>query len=351
MKVGDQVTPGAVLVMAADDMRADRQGWLQLRRRRAGVGYCIGSSDAASILGIKFGADRAATPVRLWMEKVKGLETPDNAAMLWGRLHEDTIATYWRQRNRSVTEDVGLISAVEKPWHQTSLDRLVHECPLDRGTKERCALEIKTRNAFGMRKWHAELPDDVLAQICHQLYVSGFDHIHFACLIGGNDYKQGVVRRADEQAVIDHVIRECDDFRAKYLQEGNEVEPPWTDGMPAQSYIELDALKYPDRVGDAEIEDIGEVIAYAELRAKANKYARLLKTEKARLLRTAQGKRWLHFAGEPAFEMSPRSRIHIDQERLAEQYPEAWAAVAETRTYWQLDLSPAYKIKEPDESD
>lgn len=353
MNLGQRVAPQATLVMSAEQMRSDRQGWLALRRRRDGVGWCIGSSDSAAILGIRFGADRAATPVRLWMEKVKGLETPDNAAMLWGRLHEDTIAAYWRQRNRSVTEEVGLISNVDKPWHQTSLDRLVHECPLDREIKESCALEIKTRNAYGMRRWHAELPDDVLAQICHQLFVSGFDHIHWACLIGGNDYKQGVVRRTTEQDTINYVIRECDEFRDKYLQDGNEVEPEWSEDMPAGSFLELDALKYPDRVGDAEIEDIGDVIGFAEVRAKANAWARKLKNEKARMMRLAEGKRWLHFAGEPAFEMSPRSKTHINAERLAEKYPQAWGdpEVVESRTYWQLDLAPAYRIKETGDPD
>lgn len=341
--------------MTAEQMREDRDAWLAMRRGHDDVPgfFCIGSSDTAGILGIAFGAERSGTPVRTWLEKTRGLQTPDNAPMMWGRLHEDTIGDYWRVRNRSVTEDVGLIANVDQPWHQTSLDRVVLECPLDRRVKERCALEIKTRNAFGMKRWHNELPDDVLAQMAHQLFVTGFEHLHYAVLVGGSNYHQGVVRREDQEDVVKFVIDKANHFRSAYLDPDNLVEPPWDQDMAAQSYMELDQLKYPERLGSLDIDDIGEVLEIATVRAKKNLYTRLEKEAKARLLRQAQGARHLTYASELVYEYVPRTRKNVNQERLAELYPDAWAdpeVVTET-TSWQLNLADAFKIKNVEEDE
>lgn len=357
MNTGDLVTPTGVLVMPADDMAEDRDRWLQLRRGHDDVPgyYCIGSSDTTGILGIAFGAERSGTPVRTWLEKVRGLQQPTNPAMTWGHLHENTIAQYWRMRNRSVDQSVGLISNVDQPWHQTSLDRIILECPLDRREKSRCALEIKTRNAFGMRKWHSELPDDVLAQIAHQLFVSGFEHIHFAVLVGGNSYHQGVVRRQDIADVITYVIDQCNDFRTKYLQYGKEREPEWDQNMAAQSYLELDLMKYPERLGvhEADFDAIDDVMHIALVRAKKNLYTRMEKNAKARLAGYAHGARHISVNGELAYEYKPRSRTNINAETLAEKYPDAWndPDVVTTTTSWQLELAEGFKVKDVEEDE
>jgi predicted phage-related endonuclease len=250
-------------------------------------------------------------------------------------------------RNKSVIHSVGLIANVDKPWHQTSLDRVVDECPLDRRIKSRCALEIKTRNAFGSRRWHVELPDDILAQIAHQLFVSGFEHLHYGVLIGGNEYRQGVVRAANEADTIVYVIDLADRFRATYLREGAEVEPPWDLDLAPQSVIDLDAARYPDRVGDIDVHDIGDVITLADLRARKNVLGREEKAAVAQLRRHAHGARFLLFGGEPAAEFVPRSKIHIHTDVLAEKYPDVWndPEVVEFRTYYQLELAPAYKTR------
>lgn len=355
MNVGDLVTPTGRLVMTAEAMAEDRAGWLALRRGHDDVPgfYCIGSSDTSGILGIAFGVEKSGTPVKTWLEKVRGIESPDNQPMMWGRLHESTIGDYWQARNRSVTRNVGLIGNINEPWHQTSLDRLVLECPLDRGIKEMCALEIKNRNAFGMRRWHAELPDDVLAQLCHQIYTTGLDHLHWAVLVGGSSYRQGVIRRIDHEDTITYVIDRCNSFRQNYLQYGNEIEPPWDQDMAAQTYLELDAAKYPDRTGVKDTDDIGDVLEIAKLRAKKNLYTRLEKAQKVALYRDADGSRSVTFAGELAYEFHPRVKWSINQERLAERYPEAWndPEIRVKAEYWQLELAPAFKATTAEEDD
>lgn len=345
--IGDLVTPGGVLVMDADTMANHRRAWLAARRWKDGVGWCLGSSEMAMILGVPY----CGTPAKLWAIKVKGAEQPDNRSMFWGRMHEDTIARVWRDQNRSVVEPIGLVASEAQPWHQTSLDREVLECPLNRDVRRRCALEIKHRGAFGSRRFHAELPDDVLAQLCHQIFVTGFDHIHYAILIGGDDYHQGVVYADDVADVITYVIGKANVFREMYLTAGAEVEPPWeVDGRSADSLLELDAMLHPTRVGELSVADVGEVIELAELRAAEGAAKRRVKEQMVRVARLANGARFLTMDdefGTPQLVCSydERHRTKVDVDTLAERYPAAYADpdVVTQTTGYQLTIANAYK--------
>jgi putative phage-type endonuclease len=365
-----RVTPGGIMVMTAKEMQEDRPRWLRLRRFREGIGYCIGSSDLPSILGIK----DSGTPVKVWHEKVHGIEQPDNPHMMWGRLHEDTIARYWRDRNRSAVRSIGLVAAVDRPWAQASLDRAVLTCPLDRASGV-CALEIKTRGPFGSRRFHHELPDDVLAQICWQLIVSGYDHVHYAILVGGNDYRQGVVRAKEDEATIAFVLRQVEDFRSRYLAgefipelaptgpagelaatgkliwRGAEVEPEWPIEEKAASLIELDGMLHPERAGLKQVEELGDLLEFAAARARVSAAQAAEKIAKARILRQADGARWVTTptlnGPELAYEFAPRERTKVNLDILREKYPKAYAdpEVVVQTTSWQINIADAYKVK------
>ena len=182
---GRRVTPTGRLILPAD---ADRAAWLTARRQG------LGSSDMAAVLGIS----RYGNALSVYHDKTGGLplEGDDSEPALWGRAIEDTVAREWARRNRSVVRRVGLVANVDRPWQMCTLDRRVLECPLADG-RERCAVEIKCRAAFKAGQWRTGCPDDVLAQTLWQADVCGYDHIHVGVLIGGNDYRQFVVRVAD----------------------------------------------------------------------------------------------------------------------------------------------------------
>lgn len=339
--IGDLVTPTGVLVMDAETMNSNRAAWLAARRYKRGVGWCLGSSEMSSILAVP----GSGTPAKLWAVKVKGAEQPDNNAMFWGRMHEDTISRVWRDRNRSAVRPIGLVANVDQPWHQTSLDREVLQCPLNREVHERCALEIKTRGVFGNRRFHADLPDDVLSQVCHQIFVTGFDHIHYAILVGGNDYRQGTVYADREADTISYVIEKANAYRDRYLVDGAEVEPDWEVTGNADALLELDKMLHPERVGECSLEQIGEVMELAELRATSNAAAKLVKEQTVRLLKIANGARYVTFSDELAFSFAERNRTKVDLDALAERYPKAYAdpeVVTQTKSY-QLDIAPQYK--------
>lgn len=343
------ITPGATLVMPARQMQEDRAAWLEARRYREGVGYCIGSSDVPSILGIK----DSGTPVQVWHNKVNRIDTPANSAMMWGSLHEETVARYWRDRNRAVTRSVGLIASVREPWNQTSLDKLVLECPLTRGRAdpERCALEIKTADAFAQRRWHADIPDRYLAQMCHQLFVSGLEHVHYAVLVGGNDYRQGVMRRDEDAATIEHVMRQVREFYWLHLgTPGGPVEPQWDHARHAAKLLELDAARHPERQETIELDGIGDVLDLAMVRRKLSDLAAQEKTLKARLAQRAAGARYVTTStdrgSELVLEYRPVNRTRVDVDRLRERYPAVYEdpEVTVQSTSWAMHIAKEFQV-------
>lgn len=331
-----RITPTGVVVLPASAPHAD---WLRARTFDDEVGYCIGSSDVPPIMGVPF-----TQPARaVWLDKRGEGKDRESEAMYWGKRLEATIADDWARRNRSVIRDIGIVANVDFPWRRASIDRMVMECPLDRQSRQRCALEVKCRNAFGSKRWHAEVPDDILAQTTWQMLVAGYDHVHVAALIGGNDFRQSVVRWDDTVAA--YIADTVTDWRAKYLVDG--VEPPFEEEK-APAHLELDRLLYgDDRAGSREIDmdGIAEVMEYARLAALRGLYNRLTERQKAKLHELAGGHRFVTFANELAYDMEPRpGRPKVDLDLLAERFPDAYAACVEQTTSLYLNLAKAYKV-------
>jgi hypothetical protein len=213
------------------------------------------------------------------------------------------------------------------------------------------------------------LPDDVLAQICHQIYVSGLDHIHYAVRIGGNEYRQGVVRADEEADTIRYVISKADAYRSSYLAgrfenvadpetgvirsvwRGAEREPEWEIGDRAASLIELDGLLHPERAEKITVEDVGAVMGLAQARARKNEADKAEQRAKAAVLREANGARWVTTStdsGEKlAYEFAPRDRSRVNLDILRERYPAAYhdPEVVTHSTSWQINIAEPFKVK------
>lgn len=323
-----RVTPTAVRILPAD---ADRDTWLAARRQG------IGSSDVAAIVGA---ADRA-TALHVWHDKRGDTVDDDNEFALWGRVLEDPVAREWARRNRSVIQRVGLVAEHQQRWMLATLDRRVLECPLNRATREACALEVKTRSAFKAARWRRDVPDDVLAQVVWQMAVTGYRHMHVAVLIGGNDYRQTVVEHDPqlEAYVVSEVIR----FRDQHLLPG---VPPPADLSKADALIELDRLLHPDRVGELDIVEIGDVMHYARLSARHGAAGRELKQARARLGELAAGHRYITHENQLAYEFAPVTKATPDLERLAERWPDAYADCVTAKTHYQIRLDKAFRAKD-----
>ncbi|MER7047762.1 YqaJ viral recombinase family nuclease [Streptomyces jumonjinensis] len=324
---GRRVTPTGRLILPAD---ADRAVWLTARRQG------LGSSDMAAVLGIS----RYGNALSVWHDKTGGLplESDDSEPALWGRAFEETVAREWARRNRSMVRRVGLVANVDRPWQMCTLDRRVLACPLA-DADERCAVEIKCRDRMKADQWRRGVPDDVLAQTLWQADTCGYDHMHVACLIGGNDYRQFVVRVADHA----QLVADLRAAGARAWQQITDRHPPVlaADADPAV-LLDLYEQLHPDRAGTVDISRQGEVTeALADyVAAGADESAALRRKDaaKAVMIGALDGADTAIHLDRTLYSYDEQAREHCDTRRLAERWPEAYADCVEDRVSRRLNI-------------
>lgn len=339
--VGELITPAGVLVLPAGTIGG--ADWLAMRRFRKDVGYCIGASDVPSILDL----DGVGTPLHVYRDKVQNIQQPPNEAMEWGHILEESVAAEWCRRNRAVIDEIGLVASFQRPWLQATIDRRVRECPVYKDTPDgECGLEVKNVDSHVESRWHAEIPDRIVAQILTQLYVTGYQHIHWAALIGGNRLKQGIVYADREAELMAYILREVDRFRGRHLIPG--VEPAWDSSRKADKLIELDKAMYADRTGELDITGVNAVYAYAEAAAAESAARKRKDIAKAELLRLAEGHEVVTFANELAYRFGTTTRTSVDLDRLKELHPDVYGdpAIVRTTTSHPIYLAKEYKHRE-----
>jgi predicted phage-related endonuclease len=344
MVTDNLITPTGRLVLPADRLGGDE--WLEYRRWRESVpgGYCIGSSDVPSILDL----DGVDTPAHVFRQKVYDIRTTPNEAMKWGHLLEQPIALEWARSNGSaVLDEIGLVSNVERPWHQSTIDRRVRECPVyrERGVVDACLLEVKNVGFASAARWHREIPDRILAQIIHQLYVTGYAHAHYACLVGGNTMRQGIIYADRETKLTEYIVAEVDRFRTEHLLP--KREPEWNVAGKPDKMIALDNATHPERDGvvELDIEGIGEVVAYAEAQAAESAATKRKKQAAARLRQLAKGSRTVKFADQLAYYYGEGGKSHVDLGMLKERWPDAYDACVTEARWPVLHIDKAYQVR------
>lgn len=332
-QAGRRVTPTGRLVLPAT---ADRRAWLEARRRG------IGSSDVAAILGLsKYGNELA-----VYHDKrgTLPLESDDSEPAYWGRVDEDGVAYRWTTANRSVTRRVGLIANVDRPWQMCTLDRRVLECPLPAHEREKCAVEIKCRDKMKAPMWRKGVPDDVLVQTLHQADVCGYSHMHVALKLGGNDYRQFVVYVEEhKQLVLD--LRAAAEDLWNHIQAGHP--PVLTGEEDPGPLLDLYQRLHPNREGlihmDRDFDTQGAMYDYIAAAQRESEAKKDKDRAKAALV-GALGPHQAAYAGEKLFfSLEPTAREYCDVKRLAELYPEAYAACVEDRASDRLNIPTAVR--------
>lgn len=330
-KSGPRVTPTAYLVLPAT---ASREEWLAARRNG------IGASDVPAILGVE---EARGTPRKVYYSKTgEGVDDAGDAAY-WGSLFEEPVAREWARRNRSVVRRVGLVANINDPVMMCTLDRRVTECPLPETRREQCALEVKCRSPFKASRWHASLPDDITGQMLHQIAVTGYDHLHYAVLVGGNDYRQGVVRRADHEATIRHIEIACrrfwDEFVVPRVVPAADPEHGEREAaMYKRMYRQRSGLVAADPVEAREA-----ALAYAHHQRAESSEKRQKAAAQAELLRLMGDGTALLADGHVVAEVREVNRApRVDLERLAERYPDAYRECVVSKTGPQMYLDPEF---------
>lgn len=309
-----RVTPRALLVLPSS---APREDWLATRRTG------ITATDLPKIVG----ASKYASAVDVFLEKTaRTIYDPDiSEAGEWGVLLEDTVARRWAEINDVKVRRVGLIANDTESWMLASLDRLVTGCPTGR-----CALEVKTRNAYVASVWEEGVPEDVVVQVQWQLAVSGLDHVHIAALVGGQRLIEHTVTpdaaMADWLNLTAWQVWQC-------VQEG--VVP---NVDPALMSVDLLNQVYPDREGvrdltgtDADVWlDRYRHAAAAESDARKDKEA-----AKVHLLALLKDGEEAVIDGQVAFTYrAGKDSMTVPSANLArlrEDFPDAFEAVAVIR--------------------
>jgi putative phage-type endonuclease len=328
---GRRVTPTGRLILPAD---ADRSNWLAARR------HGIGSSDVPAILGL---IDQKP-PLAVYYDKV-GRDVDDaGEAAFWGNVHEEPVARVWAMRNRSVIRRVGLVSHVDHPHWMTTLDRRVSKCPLSEDEQAPCSLEVKTRSAFKSAQWHAGAPDDVTAQILWQIIVNGYEHMHFAVLIGGNEYHQGVIRADEYTDVMADITVAMDKFWTEHVQAAVPPEPTGDGDALSRLFRRL----HPTRSGSVDIDgrpDAMDALLDYGLHQRQEAAAKKAKAAaRARMVAALGDAQEALFGGERAFALEPSNAApKVDLELMAERYPDAYAACVQPNPTERIDIATEFK--------
>jgi predicted phage-related endonuclease len=342
------MTPTGRLLVPADQLGGE--AWLSARRGpgdRDPAKYRIGSSDVPSILDLP----GVGTPAHVYRSKVYDIGPEPTEQMQWGHLLEAPIALEWCRRNRAVIDEIGLLERTDAPWHVSTIDRRVRECPVSRsrGVNEECLLEVKTVDSHVESRWHAEIPDRILAQILHQLYVTGYGHAHYACLVGGNRMKQGIVYADRERKLMDLVVNKTNEFRERHLL--TLTEPEWNTTEKPDKMIELDKRSHPERDGvrDLDVEGVGDVMEYARASAAESAAKKEREAAGARLRQLADGAEHVTFSGELAYRLGESTRTNVDLDRLKEKYPDVYDddEVVTHKKSHTIYIDKAYKVKGP----
>ncbi|MER5213661.1 lambda-exonuclease family protein [Streptomyces sp. NPDC002838] len=330
------VTPTGRLILPHT---APRDVWLDARRQG------IGSSDLPAVMNLS----GFKTPLHVFHDKRGRLPHDEefSEAAHFGNILEEPLARDWARRNRTVVEPIGLIANADEPWQMCTLDRLCTECPLDRSVRSLCALEVKTRNAFVAKLWNQGPPDDVLAQVLWQILVTGLDHIHVVCLIGGQDYRQYTVRRDEHVKLVAYLHAEASRLWHDHIVPGRA--PALSGEEPPDALIELYDRLHPDRQGVVVLDRDGDahdaMTEYVEAVAMERAAERRKKAAKAKLLAALGGAQAATFQDKPFFSIEQSSRKTPDLERLAEEFPEAYRACVEDKSFDRIAI-PQFVRKE-----
>lgn len=316
--LGDLVTPTGVLLL---DHGAPRDVWLDKRREG------IGSSDLPAVMNLS----GYRSPLHVYYDKTGALPHDSEEDMgdpaRYGILFEEPLAFDWARRNRTVVAPVGIVAHQSERWQMCSLDRLCAECPLDRDKHSLCALEVKCRNAFVAKLWRDGPPDDVLAQVLWQILVTGLDHIHVVCLIGGNDYRQYTVRRSEHEKLVAYLDAEA--TRLWFDHVVPRVQPQLTGAEPPDAMIELYQRLHPTRRGsidmDRDLDAQDNVTEYLLARADEKEAVRRKKVAYAKMVAALGGNQNAYVHDKLFYEIAWSNRSTCDMEMLRERHPKIYA--------------------------
>jgi putative phage-type endonuclease len=304
----------------------DRDAWLEMRRQG------IGASDIPILLDL----DEYKTALDLYRDKLGESDDYDSDAARMGRIFEDAIAGDWANQRNLMVKRSPTVRHANTEWAFASPDRRVLGCRDHRGG---CGLEVKCRSAWQAGRWREEIPSDVEAQCQWQLYVTGWDAIHVAAVIGGNkpEYRYTVVPDA---GLIDDLVQVASEF-----WECVQNRTPPTVDYDGRLIDSLQRM-FPTREGETEVPALKAGNALHRLsRAKICKAAaeNVIDRAKAELIHYLGSSQVGRINGQPAYSYKNGRPRRINAELLRDMFPDVADMVTARSDQWILRPTKEWK--------
>lgn len=233
----------------------------------------ITATDVPKIVG----SSNYGNALSVYLDKLADTSVEDASdleAAEWGLELEPVIMRVWGRRHGGIpVMQPETLKHKGERWLICNLDRIAVRCPIDEadGKPWGCGVEIKTRSSWTTNAWRDDMPDDVLAQVAIQRFITGYPHIHVVCLIGG-------------QRLVEFTYRRDDDLEGYLVAEARKVWDAVQAGEPPTVTADdmlVDILNrlYPNREGIVDVDpavaakhlDAYETNRLAERAAKADK--------------------------------------------------------------------------------
>lgn len=170
----------------------------------------IGSSDVAAVLGM----DPFRSVSDVYWSKVAGIDSDESDAMRVGNALESVILDWAEEQLGERVERNVFLQCDDPPYLAVNLDGI---------TRSREIVEAKSHGICSPADWSAwgetgtdEVPDSVLCQVQHQLFVAKSEVAHVAALVGGRGFRMHRVERSEK--LIGIILAECEKFWAKNVQ-------------------------------------------------------------------------------------------------------------------------------------
>lgn len=172
-------------------------------------------------------------------------------------------------------------------------------------------------------------------------------------LIGGNDYRQFVVRRVGNEALIEDITAVCRRMWHDHILPG---VPPAVTGEPDR-VVELYGRLHPDRSGvlnlaeDAELSVavMNDLLDYEENRITERQAEVRKKAAKARLVGHLGDAEIAARNGEMVFSYEASPRRSADLDGLSERHPDVYADVVSEKPSRRLNIAKTHRLTIPKE--
>lgn len=242
--------------------------WLEARKKG------VGGSEVAAIMGIS----KYSSPLEVWLVKTGREDQPDlsgKQAVEWGTRLEPVVAEKFQELHPELkVEEPGcMFVSKERPWAFASVDRVVEDMKGCKGI-----LEIKTVGSRAAKDWDEWVPDYYMTQVVHYMAVTGFSYAWVAVLIAGQEYREYLVERDEEdvKAVSDAVDAFWNDFVKEDVIPkivGSENESRALSAMFSEySEVMLQML-------DEDLPELDEIERYKKIKKDAESEIRLYENE------------------------------------------------------------------------